>query len=396
MRYDYNNEGRCRHHYEDIEMVVQAEEWNKNSPKEVLQYAVGGLLYMPASNTKIAKKIISGEYKFIKSMVLDLEDSLGDDLVGFGQRAIQTTMREIGEAVENGTITINEVPLIFIRVREKKHIQDAYTMLKSDMQYITGFNIPKFDKTTCDGYINTFKKVAEDVFNKYRAKLYMMPIIENKNTMYRQLRMDNLLYMNDKLRDIADNVLNIRVGGADFCQVYGIRRSMNDDIYDIGVVRSVLNDKRKNGKFVGSTPCYGYMRDPNDKGHLIPNPETAPIVKNIFKWRADGIGPTEIANKLNDAKILTPSAYKNINFSSRLIELSETIFEKEYVNQKIDEYVRLMDHPIENHYQRFFGTSNEKFYEGIEIITTFFNQRRVYVMNSIKNNFGEEYLGDIS
>ena len=25
------------------------------------------------------------------------------------------------------------------------------------------------------------------------------------------------------------------------------------------------------------------MRDPNDKGHLIPNPETATIVKKIFK-----------------------------------------------------------------------------------------------------------------
>ena len=62
------------------------------------------------------------------------------------------------------------------------------------------------------------------------------------------------------------------------------------------------------------------MRDPEDKGHLIPNPETAPIVKKIFKWRADGIGPTEIANKLNKAKILTPSGYKKINYSSRLID----------------------------------------------------------------------------
>ena len=48
-------------------------------------------------------------------------------------------------------------------------------------------------------------------------------------------------------------------------------------------IRNVLNEKRKNGKFVGSLPCYGYMRDPEDKGHLIPNPETAPIVKKIFK-----------------------------------------------------------------------------------------------------------------
>ena len=85
-------------------------------------------------------------------------------------------------------------------------------------------------------------------------------------------------------------------------------------------IRNVLNEKRKNGKFVGSLPCFGYMRDPEDKGHLIPNPETALIVKNIFKWRADGIGPTEIANRLNKEKVPTPSGYKKTNYSSRLID----------------------------------------------------------------------------
>ncbi len=85
-------------------------------------------------------------------------------------------------------------------------------------------------------------------------------------------------------------------------------------------IRNVLNEKRKSGKFVGSLPCYGYMRDPEDKEHLIPNPETAPIVKKIFKWRADGIGPTEIANRLNKLHVVTPSGYKKTNYSSRLID----------------------------------------------------------------------------
>ena len=85
-------------------------------------------------------------------------------------------------------------------------------------------------------------------------------------------------------------------------------------------IRNVLNDKRKNGKFIGSGPSYGYMRDPLDKGHLIPNPETAPNVKKIFKWRAEGIGPTEIATRLNDMNIPTPAGYKKTNYSSRLID----------------------------------------------------------------------------
>ena len=85
-------------------------------------------------------------------------------------------------------------------------------------------------------------------------------------------------------------------------------------------IRNVLNEKRKKGKFIGSLPSYGYMRDPEDKGHLILNPETAPIVKKIFYWRVNGIGPSEIATRLNNEGILTPSAYKKTAYSSRLID----------------------------------------------------------------------------
>lgn len=286
MKYDYSNEGRNKYLYHNIPMALEAEEWNKNSGKEVLQYAVGSLLYMPASNTKIAQKIISGEYSFIKSMVLDLEDSLGDDLVGFGQRAIVSTIRELGQAVEDNIITINDIPLIFIRVREAQHILDAKDMLKDDIKYITGFNIPKFDKNSCDKFIETFKEVQKYTKDNYDTDLYIMPIIENKNTMYRQLRMDNLLYMNDALREITSHVLNIRVGGADFCSVYGIRRSMHDDIYDIGVVRSVLNDiVNVFGKsYVVSGPVWEYFEDKD-------NPEDT-------QW-SDGLKKELYADRLN-------------------------------------------------------------------------------------------------
>lgn len=85
-------------------------------------------------------------------------------------------------------------------------------------------------------------------------------------------------------------------------------------------IRNVLNEKRKKGKFIGSLPSYGYMRDPEDKGHLIPNPETAPTIKNIFKWRSNGVGPSEIATRLNEEGVPTPSAYKKTAYSSRLID----------------------------------------------------------------------------
>ena len=61
-------------------------------------------------------------------------------------------------------------------------------------------------------------------------------------------------------------------------------------------IRNVLNDKRKNGKFIGSQPCYGYMRDPLDKGHLIPNPETAHQKETYYAFSAPGTASPSTLN----------------------------------------------------------------------------------------------------
>ena len=81
-------------------------------------------------------------------------------------------------------------------------------------------------------------------------------------------------------------------------------------------------------------------------------------------------------------------------FSARIIELTNTIFEKELVDQKITEYVQLMDKPMEKHFRRFFGTSNDLFHSGIEEIRFFFNERAPYIAEMIEYHFGEEYLGE--
>ena len=83
-------------------------------------------------------------------------------------------------------------------------------------------------------------------------------------------------------------------------------------------IRSVLNDKRKKGKFIGSNPSYGYMKDPNEKGHLIPDHEYAPVVKKIFEMAASGVGLSDIASYLNDNEIKTPSSLKRKNPNSKM------------------------------------------------------------------------------
>ena len=75
-------------------------------------------------------------------------------------------------------------------------------------------------------------------------------------------------------------------------------------------VRSNLLQMKKDGKFCGSSAPYGYMRDPNNKHQLIPDPETAPVVKRIFDLYIAGSGSSQIAEVLTREELPTPIMYK--------------------------------------------------------------------------------------
>lgn len=75
-------------------------------------------------------------------------------------------------------------------------------------------------------------------------------------------------------------------------------------------VSSALRSKMENGDFIGSWEKYGYLKDPNNKNQLIINPETAPVVKQIFLWRSEGMSYMGINRKLNDSKVPSPGQYK--------------------------------------------------------------------------------------
>ena len=72
---------------------------------------------------------------------------------------------------------------------------------------------------------------------------------------------------------------------------------------------SALATKQKNGDFIGAWAPYGYRKCADDPHKLEPDEATAPVVRQIFQWRVDGMSVTRIAKKLNDSGIPSPSAY---------------------------------------------------------------------------------------
>lgn len=83
-------------------------------------------------------------------------------------------------------------------------------------------------------------------------------------------------------------------------------KNILNDMYSRDISKKVLagiTARSRQGKFCGGTPPLGLMRDPEDKGHLIIDPETAPIIRKIFDYAIDGMGCMRISKRLMEEKI---------------------------------------------------------------------------------------------
>lgn len=74
-------------------------------------------------------------------------------------------------------------------------------------------------------------------------------------------------------------------------------------------IQAIFKARMQEGKRVSPSVPYGYRRDPDDKQHLIIDPEPAAVVRRIFKLILEGNGVNRIADILYADKILIPSAY---------------------------------------------------------------------------------------
>lgn len=81
-------------------------------------------------------------------------------------------------------------------------------------------------------------------------------------------------------------------------------------------ITAVFKAKGESGKRLNAIPPYGYLKSPNDKDEGIVDEIAAPVVKKIFNLCINGYGPSQIANKLTDENIPTPSMhFKNLEIN---------------------------------------------------------------------------------
>ncbi|MGV9272456.1 HpcH/HpaI aldolase/citrate lyase family protein [Streptomyces griseosporeus] len=229
-----------------------------DSPARLLAAALGATLYSPATRPRLADDIVKQAAGGVVSMVLCLEDSIGDEDVAEGEENL------VRQFADLDTRTGTELPLLFIRVRAPAQIPDLVARLGPAVRLLSGFVMPKFTEERGIPFLEALA-TAEAACGH---RLFAMPVLESPELLYRESRVETLEGIFRAVDKYRDRVLALRLGVTDFCSSYGLRRAPDMTAYDVQIVASVISDVvnmlgRADGTgFTVTGPVWEYFRVP--------------------------------------------------------------------------------------------------------------------------------------
>lgn len=296
--------------------------FNKYTERELLAYGLGATLYMPATRPNIHQDILSKKHEGLTSLVIDLEDAVGDNELGLAEeQLIEELLKLYGEFNKN-YITIDDLPLMFIRIRSLEQLIRIKEQLGGAITLLTGVVLPKFCLETGEQLLAEIVKIHTE-----QQPFYALPILETDNIIQKESRMRELIGIKSLLDQYKDNVLNVRIGATDFCGLYGIRRSVDTTVYEIAVLRDCIADiinvfQRSDSPYVISGPVWEYFsaKPRMLKPQLRQTPFRERYGDEGLKWRSELIDQNmdglireimmDIANGLTGKTIIHPTHIK--------------------------------------------------------------------------------------
>lgn len=79
---------------------------------------------------------------------------------------------------------------------------------------------------------------------------------------------------------------------------------------DISVkTRSAFAAKQRKGEYTGGMPPFGYLISSEDRHKLVIDEKAAAVVRDIFRWRLEGLRPADIARRLEASGFPSPGHY---------------------------------------------------------------------------------------
>ncbi|MEU3752288.1 HpcH/HpaI aldolase/citrate lyase family protein [Streptomyces olivoreticuli] len=232
--------------------------FDAHAPAATLAVALGATLYSPATRPALAEDVVKQADRGVISMVLCLEDSIGDADVG---RAEENLVRQFARLADLAA-TGRNLPLLFIRVREPAQITALVRRLGPAGRLLSGFVLPKFTEERGIPFLEELTAAESDC----GRRLFAMPVLESPELLHLETRTATLSGIARTVEKYRDRVLALRLGVTDFCSAYGLRRAPDMTAYDVQLVASVIADVvnvlgRADGSgFTVTGPVWEYFR----------------------------------------------------------------------------------------------------------------------------------------
>lgn len=306
---------------------------------------MGALLYTPALNPNIAEAVLQGRLGEPYSLALCLEDTISDDLMAAAEGQAAKSLQTLWTAAQRQSLTL---PKIFLRVREPEQVERLFDAAAAYQSILTGFIFPKYSLTNAAAY----NRALEAVNGRAARPLVMMPILESPDIVVLPGRAERLSAIKERLDAMGELVLNVRVGGNDFCNQFSARRHYDETIYDILPVAQLLGDILTvfSRDYVVSGPVWEFFSSHNDEwkqglrkelkldrlngflGKTVIHPKQIPVVnemlkvtskdlqdaKAILNWDSSGlqVGKSYGGERMNEVRT-------NYNWAQKTLLLAE-------------------------------------------------------------------------
>ena len=213
-----------------------------------------------------------------------------------------------GDKAESNSV-VNQKELLDMFISKDKEL-NFYNYYIDDGFSGTNFERPGFKKMIQDidlGLVNTV--IVKDLSRLGRNYIEVGKCIQN-------------VFLKKSIRfiSVCDNIDSYKNKKSIDDISFPLKNLMNE-IYCRDVskkITSTFETMKKSGKYIGSFPPFGYVKEKENKHHLVIDKASATVVKMIFELCESGKGNTLIAKELNQRCILTPSEYyyKVLKFTS--------------------------------------------------------------------------------
>ena len=178
---------------------------------------LGASLYLPSTRWDLKEIIVNNKYPFLKSVILDTEDSVAFEDLQECYTNLRNLLSEM-PSKKNGTQI-----MVFIRPRGPKELIEILTF--DQIEKIDGFVLPKFSPENMKEYISSMP-----------ANMWYMPVLE-KNIFSE----DEIIIIRDFILEHRQNLLSVRIGITDILNILKTRRVKNQSVYEISVASHIIS-----------------------------------------------------------------------------------------------------------------------------------------------------------